>query len=62
MLRRLKKGDARIFKVLAERAYGKLKVQVEADFSQSIVERLHAGRRRLLGLSDSEMQNSRQKR
>lgn len=30
MLRKLKKGDARVFKVLADRAYGKLKVQIEA--------------------------------
>jgi hypothetical protein len=29
MLRRLKKGDARVFKVLADRAYGKVKEQVE---------------------------------
>jgi Family of unknown function (DUF5681) len=38
MARRLKKGDARVFKVLAERAYGKVKEQVEVDFSESIVE------------------------
>jgi hypothetical protein len=31
MLRRLKKGDARVFKVLAERAYGKVKENVEPD-------------------------------
>jgi hypothetical protein len=56
MLRRLKKGDARVFKVLAERGYGKVKEQVEVDFSESLVEQLQAGRRRALeGLSDAQL-------
>jgi hypothetical protein len=56
MVRRLKKGDARVFKVLADRAYGKAKVQVEADFSQSLVERLQAARQRVLAsLSGAEL-------
>jgi hypothetical protein len=46
MLRMLKKGDARIFKVLSERAYGKVKEQIEVEFRQPIVERLQAGRAR----------------
>jgi hypothetical protein len=46
MLRMLKKGDARTFKVLSERAYGKLKEQIDVEFPQSIVERLHSGRAR----------------
>ena len=58
MLRRLKKGDARVFKVLADRAYGKVKEQVDVDLSQSIVERLQAGRRRALeGLSEAELKD-----
>lgn len=58
MLRRLKKGDARIFKVLADRAYGKVKEQVEVDVSESIIEQLEAGRRRVLeGLSETELRD-----
>ena len=57
MVRRLKKGDARAFKVLAERAYGKVKQQVELDASEAVVERLQAGRRRVLeGLSVEELE------
>jgi hypothetical protein len=56
MARRLAKGDARLFKVLADRAYGRVKERVEVDFSQSIVERLQEGRRRALeGLSGAEL-------
>jgi hypothetical protein len=55
MLRRLKKGDARAFKVLADRAYGKVKEQVELDLSEA-VERLQAARQRALErLSDDEI-------
>jgi hypothetical protein len=58
MLRRLKQGDARVFKVLAERAYGKVKEQVEVDLSQHIVQQLQAGRRRVLeGLSEAELKD-----
>src|SRR6266496_5524032 len=58
MLRRLKKGDARVFKVLADRAYGKVKDQLEVDVSKSIVEQLQAGRRRALeGLSEAELRD-----
>jgi Family of unknown function (DUF5681) len=56
MARKLAKGDARLFKALADRAYGRVKEQVEVNFSQSIVERLQEGRRRALeGLSDAEL-------
>jgi hypothetical protein len=56
MVRRLKKGDARVFKVLAERAYGKIKEQVDLEFSQSIVEQLQGARRRVLaGSTDAEL-------
>jgi hypothetical protein len=56
LARRLAKGDARLFKMLADRAYGRVKEQVEVDFSQSIVARLEEGRRRVLeGLSDAEL-------
>ena len=58
MVQRLKKGDARVFKVLAERGYGKVKEQVEVDFSESIVDQLEAGRRRVLeGLSEAELRD-----
>lgn len=57
MVRRLKKGDPRAFKVLAERAYGKVKEQVDLDASVAVVERLQAGRRRVLeGLSVEELE------
>ena len=56
MARRLAKGDARLFTVLAERAYGRVKEPVEVDFSQSILERLQDGRRRVLeGMSEGEL-------
>jgi hypothetical protein len=56
MRRRLAKGDARVFKVLADRAYGKVKEQVEADIYDSLAEKLQAARRRVLeGLSDAEI-------
>lgn len=56
MARALMRGNARVFAVLADRAYGKVKDQVEVDVSEAIVERLEAGRRRVLeGMSDAEL-------
>ena len=56
MVRRLKKGDARVFKVLADRAYGKVKQNVELDVSEALVEQLQAARQRALErLSDAEL-------
>jgi hypothetical protein len=56
MLRGLAKGNARIFVVLADRAYGKVEHQIEADILENVVEKLAAGRRRVLnGLSESEI-------
>jgi hypothetical protein len=56
MRRRLAKGDARVFKVLAERAYGKVKEQAEGDIYDAIAERLKAARRRVLEhLSETEI-------
>ena len=47
MARRLIKGDVRAFKMLAERAYGKVKEQVEVELSFSgLAERLQLSRRR----------------
>jgi len=58
MVRLLKKGNPRAFAVLADRAYGKVKEQVEVDFSESIVEQIQAGRRRALeGLSDAQLRD-----
>jgi hypothetical protein len=48
MARRLGKGDVQAFKVLADRAYGRLKERAEVYWSESIVEWLQAGRRRVL--------------
>ena len=59
MVRRLMKGDARVFKVLADRAYGKVKDQVEVDMSQGIAERLNAARRRVMEGGDSETASAR---
>ncbi len=57
MLRQLKKGNPRVFKVLADRAFGKVQETIELDVSQGIVERLQAARRRELeGLSDEELE------
>jgi hypothetical protein len=58
MLRELRKGNARVFAVLADRAYGKVKAQVEIDVraSEALVERIVAGRRRALeGMSHDEL-------
>ena len=55
MLRALKKGDPRVFVVLADRAYGKVKEQVEVEFSGSLAEQIHAARMRL---SEGEQHNN----
>ena len=55
MLRALKKGDPRVFVVLADRAYGKVKEQVEVELSESLAEQIHAARMRL---SEGEQQNN----
>ena len=55
MLRALKKGDPRVFVALAERAYGRVKEQVEVEFSESLAEQIHAARMRL---SEGEQQNN----
>lgn len=45
MARKLIKGDVRAFKVLAERAYGKVKEYIELELSLSgVAERLQAAR------------------
>jgi hypothetical protein len=52
MARALMKGNAKVFAVLADRAYGKVKSEIEVDASDAIVEALEAGRRRAMeGLS-----------
>ena len=48
MVRRLIKGDVRVFKILAERAYGKVKEHVELELTtEGVAERLQAARQRL---------------
>ena len=48
MARRLIKGDVRAFKILAERAYGKVKEQVDLELGVSgLAERLQAARQRI---------------
>ena len=47
MLRALKKGDPRVFVVLGERAYGKVKERVEVEVTKGLAERIHAARMRL---------------
>jgi hypothetical protein len=58
MLRALLKGNPRVFAVLADRAYGRVKQQIEVDDgSQAIIERLEAAwRREVRALSDEELQ------
>jgi len=46
MARVLMKGNARVFAVLADRAYGRVKAEVEVDGSEAILAALAAGRRR----------------
>ena len=56
MTRALCKGDAKVFRVLADRAYGKVKQQIEVDTSQGLAERLNAARRRACEpLTDDEI-------
>jgi hypothetical protein len=57
MLRALKKGNPRAFDVLAVRAYGKVKEQIELSASTSLAERLAAAHRRLE--EDSELKDRR---
>ena len=54
MLAAIKRGDARVFQVLAERAFGKLKEKVEhsGDVSVNVIDRLQAARRRMAGGND----------
>jgi len=48
MARRLMKGDVRAFKILAERAYGKVKEHVELELTtEGVAERLQTARQRL---------------
>jgi hypothetical protein len=56
MTRALCKGDARVFKILAERAYGKVKEQAQVDVPPSLSERMAAARRRSIeDLSEEEL-------
>jgi len=49
MARRLIKGNVKTFKILAERAYGKVKEQVELDLGVAgLAERLQAARQRMV--------------
>src|SRR5215469_4158652 len=49
MARRLIKGDVRVFKILAERAYEKVKEQVDLELSISgLAERVQAARQRMV--------------
>jgi hypothetical protein len=59
MLKALKKGNARVFDVLAVRAYGKMKEQIELSASTSIAERLEAARRRVQEMTDSQPKDGR---
>jgi len=47
MLSALKKGNARTFAILAERAYGKVTTSVEVNVNANLAERLAAARKRL---------------
>ena len=47
MLKALKSGNARVFSVLAERAYGKVTTSVEVNVNATLAERLAAARKRL---------------
>lgn len=48
MARRLIKGDVRAFKILAEKAYGKVKEHVEVELGvEGLAKRLQAARQRM---------------
>ena len=55
MLKALKTGNPRFFVALADRAYGKVKEQVEVDLSESLAERIHAA---CMRLSEGEQQTN----
>lgn len=57
MLRALKKGNPRAFDVLAVRAYGKVKEQIELSASLSLSDRLEAAHRRLQEMANSELKD-----
>ena len=48
--KQLNGGNAYTFKELAERGYGKLKQTVEVSDAEKVLERLAAGRRRIVGV------------
>ena len=55
MLKALKTGNPRVFVALAERAYGKVKEQVEVEVTEALADRIHAARMRL---SEGEQHNN----
>jgi hypothetical protein len=56
MTRALCKGDTKVFKILADRAYGKVKEQVSVDVPPNLSERMAVARRRSIeDLSDKEL-------
>lgn len=60
MLAALKKGDARVFQVLADRGYGKLKEAIEhsGDVAIHCVDRLLSARKRVAGSQDDRERES----
>ena len=63
MARRLVKGDVRAFKILAERAYGKVKEHVELELTtEGLAERLQAARQRLSETEFTSQQNERERK
>ena len=63
MTRRLIKGDVRAFKILAQRAYGKVKEHVELELTtEGLAERLQAGRQRLSETEFTSQQNERERK
>ena len=63
MARRLIKGDARAFKILAERAYGKVREHVELElYTEGVAERLQAARQRLSQVEFTRPANERDRK
>lgn len=55
---RIARGDVRLFQVLADRAYGKVKITVEQNTNDLYAERLEAARKRVVeGMSQSEIED-----
>jgi len=57
MLKALKKGNPKVFAVLAERAFGKQKDSIEVTTGEEVLAVLAEGRKRVAEMESREAQN-----